>query len=189
MNPEYKKDELILKKILQNHVTVRCRSDKIRLVIYYRSRKTRDLVMKNNLTPKLRDLARTNLIYDFHCTIDECAHQPRSEVQYSGLTTCTKSKRLSAHLQSGAIMNHALEKHGRKITRAEIVTMTKTRYYQNDVRRLETLEALIILREDPWINRQDTGKTRTLKLFGTGRPVIPVIQSSNVTNDIIENDQ
>ena len=86
-------------------------------------------------------------------------------------------------------MNHALEKHGRKITRAEIVTMTKTRYYQNDVRRLETLEALIILREDPWINRQDTGKTRTLKLFGTGRLVIPVIQSSNVTNDIIENDQ
>ena len=85
-------------------------------------------------------------------------------------------------------MNHALEKHGRKIIRAIIVTMTKTRYYQNDVRRLETLEALIIIREDPWINRQDTGKTRTLKLFGTGRQVIPVIQSSNVTNNTSNND-
>ena len=179
MNPDYKKDELILKKIIKNHVTVLNRSDQIKLIIYYRSRKTRDLVMKNNLTPKLRDLARTNLIYDFHCTIDECAHLPRSEVQYSGLTTCTISKRLSYHLQAGAILNHVLEKHGRKINRTEIVAMTKARYYQNDLKRLETLEALIILKEDPWINRQDTGKTRTLKLYGTGRPVSQVNNVSN----------
>ena len=128
--------------------------------------------MKNNLTPKVRDLARTNLIYDFRCNIDGCAHQIRSEVQYSGLTTCTLSKRLTFHLQSGAIQSHSLETHGRKILRSEIVDMTKARYYQNDFQRLEILEALIILFEDPLLNRQDMGRKKILKLFGTSKPAI-----------------
>ena len=170
MNPNYKQDEIRLKKILKDNVTVTNRRDKIQLIIYYRSTKTRDLIMKNNLSPKVRELARTNLIYDFQCTIDECAHLNRSEVTYSGLTTCTKSRRLTYHLQNGAIKNHALHKHGRKITRKEIEEMTKTRCYQNDIRRLQILEALIIHFEDPVINRQDTGKKKILKLYGTGQP-------------------
>ena len=44
--------------------------------------------------------------------------------------------------------------------------MTKARYYENDVQRLETLEALIIRFEEPVINRQDTGKKKILKLYG-----------------------
>ena len=124
--------------------------------------------MKNNLTPKIRDLARTNLIYDFLCSMGECSHlQKRSDRAYSGLTTCTLSRRLTLHLQNGAIKQHCIEKHGRKPTRSEIVEMTKARYYENDIQRLETLEALIILSEEPVINRQDTGKTKILKLFGT----------------------
>ena len=139
------------------------------MIIYYRSRKTRDLIMKNNLSPKVRDLARTNLIYDFQCKIDECAHQSRLDVQYSGLTTCTLSRRLTYHLQNGAIKSHSLTAHGRKITRNEIVEMTKARYYQNDYRRLEILEALIIHFEDPVLNQQETGKKKVLKLYGTGK--------------------
>ena len=78
-------------------------------------------------------------------------------------------------------MMHALEKHGRKITRQEIVAMTKPRYFQNDVKRLETLEALIISKEDPLLNRQDTGKTRTLRLYGIGRREFK--PSNNVSNN------
>ena len=126
--------------------------------------------MKNNLTSKVRDLAKTNLVYDFQCIVGECAHQiNRSDVQYSGLTTCTLSRRLTLHLQNGAIKEHFLEKHGRKPTRKEIVEMTKARYYQNDHQRLEILEALIILLEDPVINRQDTGKKKILKMYGVER--------------------
>ena len=125
--------------------------------------------MRNNLSPKVRDLARTNLIYDFECKIDECAHQDRSDVTYSGLTTCTLSRRLTYHLQNGAIKNHCITVHGRKITRKEIVEMTKARYYQNDYQRLEILEALIIFFEDPVINRQETGQKKVLKLYGTSR--------------------
>ena len=139
----------------------------MQLIVYDQSTKTRHLIMKNNLTPKIRDLARTNLIYDFNCNIDECARQPiRSEKQYSGLTTCTLSRRLTLHLQKGAIRLHCEEVHGRKPTRKEIEEMTKARYYENDVQRLETLEALIIRFEEPVINRQDTGKKKILKLYG-----------------------
>lgn len=168
MNPNYKQDEVLLKQIIKNHVSVKNRDDRLQLIIYYRSTKTRHLIMKNNLTPKVRDLARTNLIYDFLCSIGECTHQhSRSERTYSGLTTCTLSRRLTLHLQNGAIKQHCMEKHGRKPTRKEIVEMTKARYYENDTERLKTLEALIILSEEPVINRQDTGKTKILRLFGT----------------------
>jgi len=74
---------------------------------------------------------------------------------------------LSYHLQNGAILKPAQQKHLRKLTREEIVSMTKARYYENDINRLEILEALVIRFEDPVINLQDTGKKRILKLYGT----------------------
>ena len=139
--------------------------------------------MKNNLSPKVRDLARTNLVYDFRCIVDECAHQQnRSEVTYSGHTTCTLSKRLTFHLQNGAIKKHFIEMHGRKPTRNEIVQMMKARYYINDFQRLETIEALIILQEEPVLNRQDTGRMKVLKLFGTGQRSLSQAQFQQPTS-------
>lgn len=167
MNPNYKRDEILLKRIIKDNVSMKDRRDRIQLIVYYQSTKTKHLIMKNNLTPRVHDLARTNLIYDFQCAIDECARQQnRSERQYSGLTTCTLSRRLTLHLQNGAIKIHCEEKHGRKPTRKEIVEMTKARYYETDTQRLQTLEAIIIRFEEPVINRQDTGKKKILKLYG-----------------------
>ena len=152
---------------MKDNVKVVNSNDRLQLIIYYKSTKTKDLIMKNNLAPKLRELARTNLIYDFTCTIDACKHLPLRQVRYSGLTTCTLSRRLSLHLQNGAIRKHCELVHGRLLTREEIVSMTKARYYVRDCRRLEILEALIIRLEDPEVNKQDTGKVRFLKLHGT----------------------
>ena len=70
-------------------------------------------------------------------------------------------------MQNGAIKKHYEEKHCRKITREEIVASTKARYYERDTHRLEILESLIIRFEDPELNKQETGKRRVLKLFGT----------------------
>ena len=123
--------------------------------------------MRNNMTPKIRDLAKTNLIYDFDCQEGECEHLPIQQKRYSGLTTCTKSRRLSFHLQNGAIKTHFINQHKRKITREEIVNWTTSRYYERDTLRLEILESLIIRFEDPEINKQETGKRRTLRLFGS----------------------
>ena len=167
MNPNYKRNEKTIKDIIKNNVNLINSGERLQVVIYYKSIKTRNLFMKNNLSPKLRELARTNLIYDFTCKTGECKHLPINKKRYSGLTLCTLSRRLTFHLQKGAIRTHFQSCHGRNITRAEIVDMTKARYYQRDFRRLEILEALIIQREDPEINRQDTGKVRILKLHGT----------------------
>ena len=123
--------------------------------------------MRNNMTPPKRELAKTHLIYDFDCRKGECEHLPIQKRRYTGLTTCTKSRRLSFHLQSGAIQKHFLEKHGRKITREEIVAWTSSRCFERDTRRLEILESLIIRFEDPELNKQDTGKRRILRLFGS----------------------
>ena len=76
------------------------------------------------------------------------------------------SRRLSIHLQTGAIRQHSEKTHGIKITRKEIESFTRVRYVERDINRLEILEALIINAEDPEVNRQDTGKIRTLKLYG-----------------------
>ena len=45
-------------------------------------------------------------------------------------------------------------------------TSVSIRYLENDKNRLYILEALIIKEEDPEINKQDTGRSRTLKLYG-----------------------
>ena len=76
------------------------------------------------------------------------------------------SRRLSFHLQTGAIRKHSENTHGARITRKEIERFTTVRYVERDINRLEILEALIINAEDPEVNKQDTGKVRTLKLYG-----------------------
>ena len=122
--------------------------------------------MRNNMMKKPRDLSKTNVIYDFQCKRGDCEHLPRRSVTYDGLTTNTLSRRLSVHLQVGAIRHHFDNKHDTRITRKEILNFTRIRYKMRDTNRLEILEALIINTEDPEINRQDTGKIRILKLYG-----------------------
>ena len=167
MDSRHKKSEDTIKTAIRTNVRMKKTSDRLQIVIYYKSSKTKNLIMRNNMTPKIRDLAKTNLIYDFDCQEGECEHLPTQKKRYSGLTTCTKSRRLSMHLQNGAIKNHFLQKHKRKITREEIVAWTTSRYFERDTRRLEILESLIIRFEDPELNKQDTGKRRILRLFGS----------------------
>ena len=167
MDSGYKKSENAIRTAIKSNVRMKKPSDRLQIVIYYKSAKTKNLIMRNNMTPRIRDLAKTHLIYDFDCEEGECEHLPTQKKRYTGLTTCTKSRRLSYHLQNGSIKNHFLEKHQRRITREEIVTWTSSRYCERDTRRLEFLESLIIRFEDPELNKQDTGKRRILRLFGS----------------------
>jgi hypothetical protein len=174
MNSQYQKDEKVLRDLIRDNVTMKG-NNRLKLVIYYKSRKTRDLVMKNNLGNNVRELARTNVIYDIDCRKGGCEHLPKRNRSYSGLTTCTMSRRLTFHLQDGAVQRHHIATHKEKVTRKEIEVCTKIRYQERDTNRLEILEALIIHFEDPIINRQDTGKVRLLKLYGAAR--VPVERS------------
>ena len=166
MNTKHREDERVLKKILKENVILKKKDDKLKLVVFYKNLKTRNLVMRNNMTKKPRELAKTNAIYQFQCKKGDCEHLPPRSGAYSGLTTNTVSRRLSYHLQSGAIRQHSEETQGTKIRRNGIEHLTRVRYVERDTNRLEILEALIINAEDPEINRQDTGKVRTLKLYG-----------------------
>ena len=167
MTTKYKQSERAIKDAITSNVRVKDPSDRLQIVIYYKASKTRNLIMRNNIAPKVRDLSKTHLIYDYQCKEGECEHLPNKLTRYTGLTTCTLSRRLSFHLQNGAIKEHFINKHNRNITREEIVNYTKARYYERDLHRLEILESLIIRFEDPDINRQDTGKRRKLHLFGS----------------------
>ena len=167
MNRYYRKDEIALRCIIKDNVKVKNVEDSIQLIIYYKTRKTRDLFMKNNLGPKVRDLAKTHAVYEYRCQLDACKHLPKYKTAYDGLTTCTISRRLSNHLQKGAILEHCLSVHHKKISRKDLENAITIRYIENDYNRLSILESLIIYEEDPELNRQDTGKRRTLKLYGT----------------------
>ena len=123
------------------------------------------MVMKNNMSAKKRELSQTNVIYEFTCPQNECFHHPTINNGYLGFTTCTLSRRLSFHLQTGAILQHSIEKHGEKIDRKTAEQCLKIRYKENNQERLEILEAIMIMVEKPEINKQDTGKRRILKLF------------------------
>ena len=93
-------------------------------------------------------------------------HLPPSQTKYVGLTTCQLTRRMSYHLQSEAIRKHSEIHHNIKVTRKEIEMWTNIRYFEQNVNRLSILESLIIYHEDPALNRQDTGKSRILKLYG-----------------------
>ena len=125
--------------------------------------------------PKVRDLAQTHVVYEYKCQIGACRHLLKPKATYDGLTTCTISRRLSNHLQKGAILLHCLEEHGRKITRKQLEDGISIRYKEHDINRLTILESLIIGEEDPLLNKQDTGKQRILKLYGTTQARVNVV--------------
>ena len=170
MSSGHREDEKALKEIIRTNIKTKEADTKLNVIIYYKSTKTSNLVLKNNPSLKLRDLARTHLVYDYNCQKDACNHLENSETTYTGVTTCQLSRRLSYHLQNGAIKAHYQNVHKSKITRTEIEEFTSIRYTEKDENRLSILEALIIVHEDPKLNRQDTGITRTLKLFGNYKP-------------------
>ena len=165
MNTAYKVDEKVLKKIINENVKCKGENGKLQIVIYYNNMKTKNMVMKNNLSGAKRELSQVNVIYEFECPENECFHHPTINNDYLGYTTCTLSRRLSFHLQKGAIVQHYAIKHGKKIDRKTAEQCLKIRYKENNFDRLEILEAIMIMVEKPEINKQDTGKKRILKLF------------------------
>ena len=70
------------------------------------------------------------------------------------------------HLGSGAPKSHTDTSHHHSLlTRDMMVDNTKIIRKENDIRRLQIYEALLIKQKCPTINIQDTGISRTLKLF------------------------
>ena len=73
------------------------------------------------------------------------------------------------HLNNGAIKYHMATTQYSVLNRELLVDNTKIIKRIADVNRLQISKAIIIKLTNPTINRQNTGITRTLKLFSDDR--------------------
>ena len=130
MNSAYKMDEHILKNIVKTNTRCVNIDDQLQLNIYYKSRKTDSLVMKNSPTSNLPDLKKTNVIYEFKCPEGDC--ELLNNCKYIGVTTTSLSRRLTMHLGGGGPYVHMRDHHKKSITRKQLVDNTKILYQLNN---------------------------------------------------------
>ena len=151
MSSAYKLDERILKDIIKKYVTP-TGSNHLKLLVYYKNRRTANMVMQNNQC-KEPPLKCTNVVYEFTCPHEDC--KPRKQkVSYIGHTTNTLTKRLTFHKQSGEIQKHMKQEHHRDITRSDLVDNTVILAQEPNRRRLKVLEAVYIQMRRPSMNIQ-----------------------------------
>ena len=142
----YKQDEDALHGIIKNHVSPTAEKSRIQLNIYYKNKKTSQLLLRNSPASPPSDIKKRNVVYLFKCPEVRCPHS------YIGMTTTRLSKRLSCHLQEGAIYKHFRQEHNKSITRDTIVSSTEILDIAPDHLRLRYLEALNILQLKPTLN-------------------------------------
>ena len=72
MHYNYKSNEKILKTLIHKNILLTDPNKKIKLVIYYNKFKTSNLVIRNNSSPSIGVLQKTNVIYKFKCPLGDC---------------------------------------------------------------------------------------------------------------------
>ena len=165
MTDGHRVDERVLGDLVAAGVTCTNENDKVVLVIYYKNKKTSNIIMKNNLQ-KYTTLQCTRVIYEYTCQHEDC--KPHKS-KYIGHTLTTLSRRLTMHKQSGAIQKHSTS-HGETLQREELVENTIILKHYNDSNRLQIGESLLLKKIRPSINKQDTGFVRKLHLFSNHVP-------------------
>ena len=145
----YKRDEKAIKEIIKENIKPTSEEQKVKLIIYYKNRKTASLIMKNNPAPQQDKLRKRNVIYLYQCPVPGCTGN------YVGMTTMRLSKRISCHLQEGAIKNHLTRTHNTSLSRQQLIDSIDVIDVQCDKKRLRFLEALHILDKKPSINCTD----------------------------------
>ena len=105
--------------------------------------------MKKNPAPRPDMIKRRNVIYHYQCPVVRCSQD------YIGMTTMRLSKRISCHLQEGAIFNHLQRHHNTRISREQLINSISIIDQECDPKRLRYLEAIHILEKKPSINCTD----------------------------------
>ena len=135
--------------------------------------------MRNNLQPPPKVIQQTNVVYSFKCPILQCQAKQPTET-YIGMTQTSVSRRLTMHLQSGSILQHFLNSHNRKPTRSELTENTSIIAKADNRYILAVKEALLILHQNPSINKQFETFSHTLKLQPHVNNNISTNSSTNV---------
>ena len=164
MHANHKTDETILRNIIRRYTRPVSDNNRLKLIIYYKNRKTSSLVMRNS--PYNDSLLQsTNVVYKFKCNteggalLDNC---------YIGMTTTSISRRITMHLQNGSIKDHYINSHPlipRENRRNLIVDNFSILARCNSNKSLEITEAMYIKDFQPNLNIQNIRLGGVLKLF------------------------
>ena len=152
MRYNYKSDEKILKTLIHRNILHTDPNKKIKLIIYSNKFKTSNLVIKNNSTPSIGVLQKTNVIYQFKCPLGDCISDNNI---YVGLTSTTLSRRLTMHLSDTSSIAQHLKKHSCPTTELRKILTDNTTIleHQNNKQKLQILEALHIRNTQSALNR------------------------------------
>ena len=153
MHYNYKSNEKILKTLIHKNIFPTDPNKKIKLVIYYNKFKTSNLVIRNNSSPSIGVLQKTNVIYKFKCPLGDCISDNNNI--YVGLTSTTLSRRLTMHLSDTSSIAQHLKKHSCPTTQQRKILTDNTTIleHQNNKQKLQILEALHIRNLQPTLNR------------------------------------
>jgi len=175
MNMQYLKDEKAIKDIINNNIKTTNAADKIQLIVYYNSRKTKNLIMKNKIATQPEPSSTCWAVYEVSCPYGDCELLNPS---YIGQTRNTLKTRLQQHMRDGAIRQHIETFHNTSdITLDALEKNAKIVKQFQDFRRLTIYEALLILTKKPQMNRQIDNFINPLKLYGrSGTPNMPQSQ-------------
>ena len=98
-----------MKTLIHKNILPTDPNKKIKLIIYYNKFKTSNLVIRNNSSPSIGVLQRTNVIYKFKCPLGDCISDNNNI--YVGLTSTTLSRRLTMHLSDTSSIAQHLKKN------------------------------------------------------------------------------
>ena len=135
--------------------------------------------MKNSPANANDDLKRHHVVYQYNCQVRGCPHF------YIGMTTMRASKRISCHVQEGAIHLHHVRHHGSRPSRDQIIEGFKILEQCQDPNRLRILEALYILQLKPTLNT--TNEVLILPTLAQRFGIGAIINEDPAINPINEN--
>ena len=156
MTRDYKQDENNLRRIIRSNVKPTSEAQRINLIIYYKNRKLKNVIIKNNPNKPTEE---SNVIYKYSCNVQSCKE---TDEFYVGMTTVTLKERFKQH---SAIKKHFEQTHMRNITGSQMTRNVSVIARRREKEDLSILEALLIKRLNPSINRQSNDFGRTLKVF------------------------
>ena len=131
-----------MKTLIHKNILPTDPNKKIKLTIYYNKFKTSNLVIRNNSSPLIGVLQKTNVIYKFKCPLGDCISDNNNI--YVGLTSTTLSRRLTMHLSDTSSIAQHLKKHSCPTTQLRKILTDNTTIleHQNNKQKLQILEIL-----------------------------------------------
>ena len=128
--------------------------------IYYKSKKTCNLIIKKNLTATPSDSAKhSQVVYIAECLIEDCELRNSFNIGIQ-LTLSTPN---AVSRKKEAILQLYKSCHSIKPCKNDILKIIPILFTSPNIRHLKIYEALNILQQSPSHNRQNSNHSRTVK--------------------------